>query len=131
MKNLRTTRSCLIAAFTIAALLSTAALAQAPAMPPHPSPAALTTPKVGSASVPVANPNPHRTGLYVSNPGATVTLWVSPTGTPAAVNGAGSIAIQPLQGVMFGPPNMPAWTNGMSAIAPPGASNSISILEYQ
>jgi hypothetical protein len=96
----------------------------------HVSPIALTTPNVGASSVQVAGPNSHRAGLYVFNPSPTITLWVSPTGTPAAVNGAGSIAIQPLQRVMFGPPNTPPWINGMNAVAPSGASNSISILEY-
>lgn len=96
----------------------------------YPSPNALATPTVGGSSVQVATANLQRVGLYVFNPSPTVTLWVAPTGTNAAVNGAGSIAIQPLQGVMFGPPNTPNWTNGMNAIASSGGSNAISILEY-
>jgi hypothetical protein len=128
METLRAARSCLIAAFTVAAL-STAALAQAPPAP-HPSPIALSAPKVGASSVNVAPPNPHRGGLYVFNPSATITLWVAPTGIAATVNGAGSIAVSPLQGEMFGPPNMPAWTNGMNAAASSGDGNPISILEY-
>jgi hypothetical protein len=130
MKNLHAARFCLIAAFTIAALLSTAALAQTPQPAPHPSPIALNAPKVGSASVPVAAANPHRAGLYVSN-SSTVTLWVSPMGTAAAVNGAGSVPVQPQQGVMFGPPAMPAWTAGMNAIAPQDGPNAITVLEFQ
>jgi hypothetical protein len=94
------------------------------------SPIALNAPKVGTISVKVAPPNPHRAGLYVFNPSASITLWVTPTGTPAVVNGAGSVAINPLQGQMFGPPGMPAWTNGMSAAASSGDGNPISILEY-
>jgi hypothetical protein len=123
-------RISLIAVFAVAAL-STAALAQqAQPTAAHVSPIALSPPKVGAASVPVAPANPHRAGLYVSNPNPVVTVWVSPTGTPAAVNGAGSIAIQPQQGQMFGPPNTPAWTNGMNAAASSGDGNPISILEY-
>jgi hypothetical protein len=96
----------------------------------YPSPNALSAPTVSNSSVAVAAYNAQRAGLYVFNPSATVTLWVSPTGTAAVVNGAGSVAIQPLQGVMFGPPNTPPWTNGMSAIASAGGSNVIVILEY-
>ena len=128
MESFRAAR-CLIAAFVVAALLSTSALAQAPQPAPHPSPIALLSPWVGTKSAPVANPNPHRAGLYVSN-SSSVTLWVSPAGTSAAVNGAGSVPIQPLQGVMFGPPAMPAWTAGMNAIAPQDGPNAITILEF-
>jgi hypothetical protein len=130
MKSLRTARSCLIAAFAIA-VLSTAAFAQAPTPTPaaHPSPVPLLSPWVGAKSTPVANPNPHRIGLYVSNSSLT-TIWVSPAGTPAAVNGAGSVPVQPQQGVMFGPPAMPAWTNGMNAIAPQDGPNVITVLEF-
>lgn len=95
-----------------------------------PSPSALAPSTVSNASVAVAAFNTTRLGLYVFNPSATVTLWVTPTGTPAIVNGAGSIAVQPLQGVMFGPPNMPSWTNGMNAIASSAGSNVIVILEF-
>jgi hypothetical protein len=35
-----------------------------------------------------------------------------------------------LQGVMFGPPNTPPWTNGMNAVASSAGSNVIVILEY-
>jgi hypothetical protein len=94
------------------------------------SPNALTPPTVSNSSVSVATANLQRAGLYVFNPSATITLWVSPTGTVAAVNGAGSVAIQPLQGVMFGPPNTPRWTNGMNAIASSAGSNVIVIHEY-
>jgi hypothetical protein len=74
--------------------------------------------------------NASRAGLYVFNPSATITLWVTATGTAASVNGAGCVAIQPLQGVMFGPPNTPPWTNGMNAIASSPGANVIVILEY-
>jgi hypothetical protein len=94
------------------------------------SPNALSPPTVSNSSIAVTGANPSRAGLYVFNPSATVTLWISPTGTAAAVNGAGSVAIQPLQGVMFGPPNTPPWTNGMNAIASAGGANVIVILEY-
>jgi hypothetical protein len=94
------------------------------------SPNALPTSVVSNSSVAVAQYNPQRLGLYVFNPTASITLWVSPTGTVAAVNGAGSVAIQPLQGVMFGPPNTPPWTNGMNAVASSAGSNVIVILEY-
>lgn len=94
------------------------------------SPTALTPSVVSNASVSVAGVNLTRAGLYVFNPSATITLWVAPTGTAAVVNGAGSVAVQPLQGVMFGPPNTPPWTNGMNAIASSAGSNVIVILEY-
>jgi hypothetical protein len=96
----------------------------------YPSPNALATSTVSNATTVVAAQNLQRAGLYVFNPSATVTLWVSPAGTAAVVNGAGSVAIQPLQGVMFGPPNTPSWTNGMNAIASSAGSNVIVILEY-
>jgi hypothetical protein len=96
----------------------------------YPSPNALSPPTVSNASVQATGFNLQRAGLYVFNPSATVTLWVSPTGTPAAVAGAGSVAIEPLQGVMFGPPNTPSWTNGMNAIASSAGSNVIVLLEY-
>ncbi len=96
----------------------------------YPSPNALAPTTVSNSSVAVATANQQRLGLYVFNPSATITLWVAPTGTNAVVNGAGSVAIQPLQGVMFGPPNTPSWTNGMNAIASSAGSNVIVILEY-
>jgi hypothetical protein len=95
-----------------------------------PSPNALTTVTVSNTSVAVATINLQRAGLYVFNPSATITLWVSPTGTVAAVNGAGSVAVQPLQGVMFGPPNTPVWTNGMNCVASSAGSNVVVILEF-
>ena len=119
------TRMALIIALFLAGL--TGALAQ---QPNHASPIALSAPKVGAASVVVAPPNPHRAGLYVFNPSNTVSLWVAPEGTPAVVGGAGSIVIEPGQGLMFGPPGMPRWASGMNAVAPSGAGNPISILEY-
>lgn len=96
----------------------------------NPSPTALTTPNVTNASVSVAGANPTRAGLYVFNPNAAVTLWVSPTGTAAAVNGAGSISIAAGTGIMFGPPSQPAWDNGMNAIASSAGTNAITILEF-
>ena len=99
-------------------------------MSTNPSPNALVTPFVSNTSVQVTGFNLTRAGLYVFNPSSTITLWVSPLGTAATVNGAFSVTIQPLQGVMFGPPGMPAWTNGMNAVASSAGSNVISILEY-
>jgi len=96
----------------------------------YPSPSALTTPTVSNTSVAVTGTNLQRAGLYVFNPSATVTLSVAPTGTAAVAGGAGSVAVQPQQGVMFGPPNTPPWTNGMSAIASAPGANVIVILEY-
>jgi hypothetical protein len=101
----------------------------------YPSPNALPAATVSNVSTSVAAVNLQRAGLYVFNPSATITLWVTPQNssgniTPAVANGAGSITIQPLQGVMFGPPNTPAWTSGMNAIASSAGSNVIVILEY-
>ena len=96
----------------------------------YPSPNALATPNVSNASVQVAAPNPSRAGLYVFNPSATITLWVTATATTAAVNGAGCVAVQPFQGIFFGPPNMPQWTNGLNAIASSAGSNVICVLEF-
>ena len=94
----------------------------------YPSPNQLVTPTVSNASIAVAAINLQRAGLYVFNPSGTVTLYVTPLGTPAVV-GAGT-AIQPLQGVMFGTPNMPPWTNGMNSIASAPGANGIVILEF-
>lgn len=96
----------------------------------YPSPNALAPATVSNVSVSVAQPNLQRAGLYVFNPSGTITLWVAPTGTVAAVSGAGSVAVQPLQGVMFGPPNTPPWTNGMVAVASSAGANVIVIHEY-
>ena len=96
----------------------------------YPSPNALVTPNVSSTSVQVATNNPQRLGLYVFNPSASITLWVTATGTAAVVNGAGCVAIQPLQGIFFGPPNMPSWSNGMFAIASSAGANVICVLEF-
>jgi hypothetical protein len=96
----------------------------------YPSPTALSAPLVSNVSVQVVAANLSRAGIYVFNPSASVTLWVSPINIPASVNGAGSVAVQPLQGVMFGPPNALGWTNGMNAIASSVGSNVIVLLEY-
>jgi hypothetical protein len=96
----------------------------------YPSPTALVTPNVSNASVQVAGANTTRGGLYVFNPSATITLWVTALGTAAAVNGVGCVAVQPLQGLFFGPPNMPPWTNGMQAIASSAGTNVICCLEF-
>lgn len=96
----------------------------------YPSPSALAPSTVSNSSVAVAGANLSRVGIFVFNPSSSVTLWVAPTGTAAAVAGAGSVAIEPLQGVMFGPPNTPPWTNGMNAIASSAGTNVIAILEY-
>lgn len=96
-----------------------------------PSPNPLTTPNVGSgASVQVTAANISRVGLFVFNPSSAATLWVSPIGVAAAVNGSGSIAVQPLQGMMLGPPTMAQWTQGLNAIASTGPTNAITVLEF-
>lgn len=95
-----------------------------------PSPVALLTPSVGSSSVQVAPQNLSRVGLFIFNCSATATLWVSPTGTAAIVGGAGSIAIQPLQGMMLGPTrDMPPWITGLNAISS-GGPQAITVLEF-
>lgn len=96
----------------------------------YPSPAALTTPNVSNVSVQIATNNPQRLGLFVYNPSATITLYVSPTGTAATVAGAGSIAIQPQQGQMLGPPNTPPFTNGLNAIASSAGTNPVTVFEF-
>jgi hypothetical protein len=96
----------------------------------NPSPNALATPLVSSTSVEVATANPTRLGLYVFNPSATITLWVTALGTTAVVNGSGCLAVQPQQGLFFGPPNMPQWTNGLNAIASSAGSNVICVFEF-
>jgi hypothetical protein len=96
----------------------------------YPSPTALATPNVSSTSIQVAPVNLTRSALYVFNPSATITLWVTAAGTAAAVNGAGCIAVQPQQGIYFGPPTMGQWTNGMEAIASSAGSNVICVLEF-
>ena len=96
-----------------------------------PSPAALTTPIVSSSSVQVAAQNLSRLGLYVYNPNSTITIWIAPLGTPAIVGGAGSMAIQPLQGLMLGPPGgIPPWTQGLNAIASSAGSNALTLYEF-
>src|ERR1700679_2777710 len=96
----------------------------------YPSPTALGTPNVTNASVQVAPVNLTRSALYVFNPSATVTLWVTPAGSTAVVGGAGCIAVQPQQGIYFGPPTMGQWTNGMEAIASAAGTNTICVLEF-
>lgn len=96
----------------------------------YPSPNSVFSGTVSNTSIQVAAPNPQRIGLQVYNPSSTVTLWVAPLGTVAVVSGSGSIAIQPLQFVMFGPPNTPNWTQGMNAIASTGGANPCTVYEY-
>ena len=98
----------------------------------YPSPSAISTPNVPNTAggVTVLSVNSQRAGILVFNPNTTNDLWVCPTGTVPAVNGAGSYKIAALTGTMFGPPNQPAWTNGMLAIASAGVSNAMTILEY-
>jgi hypothetical protein len=78
-------------------------------------------------------------GIYLFNPNVSTVIWVCPqngpqtplnpggVNLPAAVNGAGSIPLQPQQGLMLGPPNnMPPFTNGLNAIcATPGTPVTI------
>jgi hypothetical protein len=101
-----------------------------------PSPqAALAINVPNTGSVTVISSNPSRAGFYIFNPGAVV-IWVCPTlsnnGLPlaAAVAGAGSIPIQPQQGIMFGAPGMPPFTQGMNAIAASGATNPLTLWEF-
>lgn len=98
----------------------------------YPSPNQLTTPVggpllVSNVSIQVTGFNLQRVGLYVFNPSASVTLWIAPA-SPVVVGGG--VTIQPLQGVMFGPPNTPSWTNSMFAIASSAGSNVIVLFEY-
>lgn len=96
----------------------------------YPSPNSIFSGTVSNTSTQVAAANPQRIGLQVYNPSASITLWVAPLGTAAVVNGSGSVAIQPLQAVMFGPPNTPNWTQGMNAIASSAGTNPCTVYEY-
>lgn len=96
-----------------------------------PSPNVIATPNVtNTAAVQVIAANVTRAGLVVFNPNASNDLWVAPTGTTPAVNGAGSFKIATLSAQIFGPPNQPVWTNGMNAIASAGSTNVITIYEF-
>lgn len=90
-----------------------------------PSPNPLVTPNVTNASVTVASANPQRASLYAFNTSAVNTIWVCPSTITAVVSGAGSVAIQPLQGIPF-----PGWTMGMNAIASAAGTNALTLLEY-
>lgn len=98
----------------------------------YPSPNQLALPNgspilVSNTPIIVTTANLQRAGLYVFNPSATVTLWVSPS--PLVAVGTG-VTVQPLQGVACGPPNTPAWTNAMYAIASAAGSNVIVLFEF-
>lgn len=84
------------------------------------------TPTVGAVSAQVIPQNLTRRGIFVFNPG-NVVIWVCPaltaTGTPqaAVIGGAGSIPIQPQQGLMLGDNgSTPPFTAALNAIASPG-----------
>jgi hypothetical protein len=94
-----------------------------------PTPVAIATPTVGTTPVQVAGPNSTRLGLYVFNPSATVTLWITAVPAAPSVGGNGCIAIQPSQGLFLGPPNMPPWTAGINGIAG-SLGNVIAVLEF-
>lgn len=94
----------------------------------YPSPAALATPLVGTASIQVCGPNLQRRALYIFNPSATITLAVMPTPIAAAITNG--IIIQPQQGVWMGTDASGPWTNGVNAIASSGGANVIVILEF-
>jgi hypothetical protein len=96
----------------------------------YPSPHSLNTPNVTNAAVTIATNNPQRLGLFVFNPSATVTIWVCPSNQAPTVGGAGCVAVQPSQGVMFGPPNQPPFTNGMNAIASIAGTNPVAVWEF-
>lgn len=90
------------------------------------NPKVLTTPSVAQTSIQIAGSNPTRLGLLVFNPSATVTLWVAPDSTVAAANGSGSMAIQPLQYILFsGDLN---WTNSMNAVFE-SSTGAVTVLE--
>ena len=100
-------------------------------MSTFPQPVPLATPSVDGSSIQIAGQNLTRLGLFVFNCSATGTIWVSPSIIPAVVNGAGSIAIQPLQGLMLGQPAgpMPPWTTGLNCIAT-GGPQPVTVLEF-
>jgi hypothetical protein len=94
-----------------------------------PNPTAIATPSVGTTPVQAISQNLTRIGLYIFNPSAAVTLWVTALPAVPAIGGNGCIAIQPSQGLFLGPPNMPPWTAGINAItSSPG--QVIAILEF-
>jgi hypothetical protein len=88
-------------------------------------------PLVGSAgSANVLNANPSRLGLYVFNASA-VTIWISPVPVVAAVNGAGSISLATLTGIVLGDGQQPGpFKAGLNAIAASGSNNPLTIWEY-
>lgn len=97
----------------------------------YPSPASFKVPNVSNvADVQVAPANLTRVQLYVFNPGPN-TIWVCPsvntdqTNLTAAVNGVGSVPIQPSQGSFF-----VGYTGAMRAIASAGGSNTLTIWEF-
>lgn len=84
------------------------------------------TPTVGAVSAQVIPANLTRRGLFVFNPG-NVVIWICPAtnnagmAVPAVIGGAGSIPIQPQQGLMLGDDgSTPPFTNALVAIASPG-----------
>lgn len=96
------------------------------------------TATVGTSSTLIVPVNATRLGLYIFNPSATVPIWICPSqgpqGTgggnvPAVVNGAGSMLLQPLQGVLWCPPQGPSYTNGVNAICGT-PSTPITIWEF-
>ena len=92
----------------------------------QPSPTALSTPSVAQTSVSIAGLNLSRAGLYVFNPTNSATLWIAPGNTVAAANGAGCVAVQPLQGVWF---INPPFINSMNAVYDSG-TNPVTVWEF-
>ena len=98
-----------------------------------PSPANIVA-SIGPASTVVVGANLTRMGLFVFNPSGVV-IWVCPSTTntgqaqAAVVGGAGSIPIQPQQGLMLGGSAMPPFTNGLNAISASG-TNPLTVWEF-
>lgn len=92
----------------------------------QPSPTALSTPSVAQTSVSIAGQNLARAGLFIFNPTAAATLWIAPGNTVAAANGAGCVAIQPLQGVWF--TDQP-YINSVNAVYDSG-TNPVTVWEF-
>lgn len=80
----------------------------------------------GTVSALVLNPN-QRKAIFVYNPNASVVIAIAPLGTTASINGAGSVTLQPAQGITL---EQPLFTNGLNAIAASGSGNSITIWQY-
>lgn len=90
------------------------------------SPLAITTSTVAQTSVQIVGQNLSRRGLYIFNPTSTHTLWIAPGSTVAAANGAGCVAVQPLQGISFVDP---PFINSVNAVYD-AATSAVTVWEY-